>query len=445
VTRILIKRLKEVGVEYLLVGMKNNFEYVLSINSIERSKVESLTLGNIDIWGNAHDVDFSDYWTPPRHSNLPGFPFQYEELSKETEILNRLLNIKSNLMKSGKASQEEYFFRKHIHIRGGRKIFKNIAPLTEDAMTRSIDDSLDISKTSTNEILISFIDTNGQLLEIKADYLLIASGGLGNLVRVHQILNKLGNSKSSNLGVGYSNHPKFISHEIEFKKFKKIKNTKRIFRIKNIWESFNVFDSEDYLHPEGRSPRVSHRFWPAIRPLRTRILANPSYVASILMERILLKIGYCRRFQVMTYLEMPQIRESTLSYNPNQDTLKFLDHQAPANLALEAHFASRLHVVTEYFKKSSETLTVVQKTKDLSEVLLHDSHHYMGTTRMSLHANDGVVNEWGELHEFRGVYCIGTSTLPVSATNHPTYLAILLGLRSVEKIIDEIQKEKSGE
>jgi hypothetical protein len=273
---------------------------------------------------------------------------------------------------------------------------------------------------------------------------LLASGGLGNLVRVHHIFNDLETLKHSNLGVGYSNHPKCVTHEIEYKKYRRIKRINGVSRLNFGWEKFQVFDTGDSLHGEGRSPRVSVRFWPQSRRIDPKFLKNPVEIASFTLEKILFKLGYCKHFQLMTYFELPQMRESTLNCIQASGTTKFLHHKGHRDSGLEEYFELRLDAITKHFQESIDICSVVKKANNLSDVITHDSHHYMGMTRMSRYPDDGVVNEWGEIHGIERIYCCGTSTLPVSSINHPTYLAILLGLRSIEKIVKEINRGRSS-
>ena len=437
VARMLSRRLQEHGIDYMLVGIHEEIDFIVSNEISQPAKVTSFVQGNIDAWGNAHDLDFNEYWDPPRHSNLPGFPFPFEELKGEAETLNQYLRI--NRTASGKTiDPPDLFFRRHTHIRGKAITFKRMSPMGTSHVATAIEESIEISTSSTQGVLLRFISDEGASHEIRSRYLLLAAGGLGNLVRVHYIFDKLGALANSNLGVGYSNHPKCITHEIKYKKYRQIRRINGISRSNFGWEKFQVFDSGDLMHSEGRPPRVSVRFWPKIQQIDAKTLRNPLGTTLLILEKILFKLGYCKRFQLMTYFELPQMRESELRFIQASGTTKFLNNKIHQDSGLKEYFELRLHAITEHFQESTDICSVVINPVNLSEVLTYDSHHYMGTTRMSRSPDDGVVNEWGEIHGVKGIYCCGTSTLPVSSINHPTYLAILLGLRSIEKIVKKI-------
>lgn len=59
---------------------------------------------------------------------------------------------------------------------------------------------------------------------------------------------------------------------------------------------------------------------------------------------------------------------------------------------------------------------------------------------MALDGNSGAVDCWGELFGLPGIYCVGTSVLPVSAVNHPTYLALALGLKTIDRVNVSLKK-----
>ena len=66
----------------------------------------------------------------------------------------------------------------------------------------------------------------------------------------------------------------------------------------------------------------------------------------------------------------------------------------------------------------------------------------MSTTRMSTNSNTGIVDKWGQVHGIPNVFCVGTSVLPVSAMNHPTYIAAALSIRTISRLAQYVSESK---
>lgn len=63
-----------------------------------------------------------------------------------------------------------------------------------------------------------------------------------------------------------------------------------------------------------------------------------------------------------------------------------------------------------------------------------DGFHQTGTTRMSQHPNDGVVDRDCRVHGLENLYIAGGSVLPTSGQANPTLPAVMLGLRLADHL-----------
>jgi choline dehydrogenase-like flavoprotein len=63
-----------------------------------------------------------------------------------------------------------------------------------------------------------------------------------------------------------------------------------------------------------------------------------------------------------------------------------------------------------------------------------NTSHFMGGTRMSSSPNDGVVNEYGRVHGMDNLWIAGGSVFPTAGVSMVTYTAVLLALRTAQRI-----------
>lgn len=63
-----------------------------------------------------------------------------------------------------------------------------------------------------------------------------------------------------------------------------------------------------------------------------------------------------------------------------------------------------------------------------------NTSHFMGGTRMSSSPSDGVVNEYGRVHGMDNLWIAGGSVFPTAGVSMVTYTAVLLALRTAQRI-----------
>ena len=67
-----------------------------------------------------------------------------------------------------------------------------------------------------------------------------------------------------------------------------------------------------------------------------------------------------------------------------------------------------------------------------------DVAHHMGTTRMSDHPGDGVVNADCQVHGIRGLYVAGSSVFPTGGHANPTQMIVALAIRLSDTLRQEL-------
>ena len=73
----------------------------------------------------------------------------------------------------------------------------------------------------------------------------------------------------------------------------------------------------------------------------------------------------------------------------------------------------------------------------VSDEILH-SNHQLGTTRMSKHPRDGVVDENCKVHGIDNLYIAGGSVLPTVSWANPTVTVLALTLRLARHLVDKL-------
>ena len=74
------------------------------------------------------------------------------------------------------------------------------------------------------------------------------------------------------------------------------------------------------------------------------------------------------------------------------------------------------------------------------DYLQHDRSHHMGSTRMSVNPNDGVVNEHCQIHGVHNLFVAGSSVFPTSGIANPTLTIIALAFRMGDYLDNKLRK-----
>jgi choline dehydrogenase-like flavoprotein/nucleoside-diphosphate-sugar epimerase len=84
------------------------------------------------------------------------------------------------------------------------------------------------------------------------------------------------------------------------------------------------------------------------------------------------------------------------------------------------------------------------RTRNLADAPLIDVAHPTGTTRMSSHARDGVVDLDCKVHGVNGLYAVGSSVFPTAGHANPTLMLVALALRLGDHLKRELVTPRSA-
>ena len=90
----------------------------------------------------------------------------------------------------------------------------------------------------------------------------------------------------------------------------------------------------------------------------------------------------------------------------------------------------------------NDNLSEINKV-DLSKIIedlesrktVNTHAHKFGGAKMGINPSSGLVNQYGELFELRGLFATGTSVFPTSGQANPTLTNVALALRTSNHII----------
>jgi len=68
------------------------------------------------------------------------------------------------------------------------------------------------------------------------------------------------------------------------------------------------------------------------------------------------------------------------------------------------------------------------------------STHNLGTCRMSVKAQDGVCNKWGQTHDIKNLFISDGSQFTSSSAENPTLTIVTLAIRQAEHLAEELKK-----
>lgn len=361
-------------------------------------------------WGNQHDTNiYRNFSSLNALSNLPGFPFSIEFLKNELCLFESAGWPKPLIQEESKDSLIG-FKRNFIVKLKSEKIQNRLRFNIKDDIIRFNTIELK-SKNNAGKYIISL---DGKL--ISCSKIIFATGGLSNTYFANEVKKHFyPNLKLDMIGRGFTNHPKAQVLEIEFKNF--VRYMSIFFGYKKIFSWYKIY-------PQGM---FSFRLFP-IFSYNNRVL--------LFLESMIIKIGYGRKFLVMTYAEYPQCHNNSLKpIYKNGFFTGFKYSLKDSDNSFQKFFRASTKDAIEECKKISEVKS--HKIYDLKLGKINeDQFHYFGTTRMGTNSSNSVVNKYGRVHDTKGIYFIGTSVLPVSRSEHPTYIAMLLSAKTASKLID---------
>jgi hypothetical protein len=361
-------------------------------------------------WGNQHDTNiYRNFSFLNTLGSLPGFPFNIEFLKNGLHLFDSVGWPKPLIQDKSKESL--LGFRRNFIVKlKSEKIQKKLRFNIKDDVIKFNTIQLK-SKNRAGKYIISL---DGKL--ISCSKIIFATGGLSNTYFANEVTRHFyPNLKLDMIGKGYTNHPKAQLLEIEFKNF--VRYMRVFFGYKKIFSWYRIY-------PEGM---FSFRLFP-IFSYKNKVL--------LFMESIFIKFGYGRKFVVMAYMEYPQCRNNSLKpIYKNGYLIGFKYSLKNSDKSFQKFLRASTKEAIEVCKKISRLKSHKVYDFNLSKIK-DDQFHYFGTTRMGSNSSNSVVNKYGKMHHTKGIYFIGTSVLPISRSEHPTYIAMLLSAKTAFKLID---------
>jgi hypothetical protein len=370
-------------------------------------------------WGNQHDTNIErNFINNSSISDLPGFTISAESL--------RPLVQKLQVMGWPKAKRRKQTSKKNIGSFHYAHISKVKSKFMLNRLNRKVaskiqlfSDLVLIKKEKTARGSTYVISVDG--VEIVCTNLVFATGGISNVYYANKSLKCYYPEivyRHKMIGKGYSNHPKAIIGKVEFKRY---------IKFMNFYLNQNQIFSWYQMCEQGL---YSFRFHPLITEL-------PLPLA--FLERFAIRVGFGKRFHIMAYAEYPQMRNNRISMQETREVVILRSEIKAGKREFVDKFQEFTHKVLSELERDLRTLSTVSffehdKRGALLKELFRDQYHYFGGTRMGNSFSNSVVDDCGKMHGTSGIYFIGTSVLPVSRPEHPTYIAMALALRAAESI-----------
>ncbi len=430
----------------MLVVEAKQTKYMSSVGEFYPSEdISSGLFGKSMLWGNGHDTNLEYFLHQPNSSSFPDDFLDSAQLKSASAILPKFGWPSQN-----NCAKKFSRLSKDLSTRGFL-----INEIKKGKFQKPID-----TKISNNDIIyalskhIRFIGTkkSGKITainindghvnkEIYADFLILSAGGLGNVVLLTKVFADLNIPPNSlPIGIGYSNHPKFVTHSLHFKKRIYLGNTRSILKK---WKPFEVADlirfDSSLKDSDNRNLRVSLRFRSVNYSMGLENI-KPFESFHKYLDKILVKLGWTRSVDVMCYFEMPQKKSNYIKFIYKNEAVPVLRVEHKFSESEKIYIKKCVGHIGSAFKSIKYISKVQTNRLDFKQLENMDSSHYLGTTRMASSSNFGVTNFNSLVYGTKNIYCAGTSVIPISYPNHPTWMAAVLSVIMCNSIIHKGKK-----
>lgn len=378
--------------------------------------------GNSKLWGSQHEGLGNKVESKPVFSDLPGFPFDLNELNK----------FDKELLRQGwpKLTSQRLFYSNilkvlHHNVYWKGKSLQPLPKFLNSKIDFIVADFQRIDFNINKDFKVESIKVDQT--KFSADIFCLAAGGLSNVA----LLQKLKEGASSQeifhlnmLGAGYSNHPKSTFAIIKFDRPKYFGFAPKF----NTFKRMNNWDLCDDS-PEPRPLRVSTRLWP--------IYDNSNWKRAI-ASRLLRVFGYYTKARWVVYVELPQISQNFVRFEKQQKNELYFYFNYHFPMEMEDYLQSKLDQIVERVSRNPKVTIMEREQVSLRKMISQDANHHFGGTRMAANPENGVVDSYLKCFGISNLYILGTSTLPVSSFLHPTLLSAALALRAAEQITNNV-------
>lgn len=385
---------------------------------IDKDSNSGGVFGNSIYWGSQHEGLDPTCCEIPQFSDLAGFPFNLEELIRfESELVSQgwpnLTQRSPSKNRLFEPLRKSKFWKAHHST----------------TLPREIKEGVEIVLTKFDEIRFHFdselkldsIYLDGEI--ISADCFVLALGGLGNVAILQSAarnLNDLTLSGFKMLGKGYANHPKAKILRLNFHNYVRLQKI-------NFSKKYQELNNFDLLKPSdfARPLRISARLWPEFS--QSRILGT-------YFSRLLGKFGFYKSASVVVYFELPQLSSNSIKFLEKVDSKSTYSFRYNFPVQIHQYYLERLDELASIFAQNFRVKRVEKFIIDINEIIGLDANHHFGGTRMARSPEEGFVDQYGRSFFCPNLFVVGTSTLPVSSSLHPTLLCAALSLRTAQEI-----------
>lgn len=272
---------------------------------------------------------------------------------------------------------------------------------------------------------VNFLNVNSILIDqtqFHYDYLIFASGGISNVYFLSEFRKHLApryEFLKNSIGMGYTNHIRTKILTIKFKKWVRLRPPFWRFKSKKLINCFDYLPAETDL----TKSRISIRLW--------------AVASKFPFHKVLQELGFYKQAEVVSYIELPQIRSNFVKFNRRNHNTLIFDFQYNFKKKVVSMISSRVHEISQLVSEDTAVEEVQLANYHLDSLLTMDSYHHFGGTRMGEDAVDSTVNTFGLVHGTSNIYVAGTSVLSRSFADHPTWVSSIFAIRSCLQILDK--------
>ncbi|MGB7415941.1 MAG: GMC family oxidoreductase [Thermosynechococcaceae cyanobacterium] len=143
--------------------------------------------------------------------------------------------------------------------------------------------------------------------------------------------------------------------------------------------------------------------------------------------------------QIKSYLEQVPRWESRVTLSPQTDKLGL--NQLQLNWKIGHQEIQDLHRFLGILKQSfkAQGIGEIKNVAPDHDPPFFNAFHHLGTTRMSHHPRDGVVDRNCQVHGIQNLFIAGTSVFPTGGYVNPTLPAVALALRLANHLQNRVQ------
>ena len=439
------KILKSAGLNVCIIVESAEVQYKSVNFNLKNYKKASGLYGKATLWGNGHDTNLNSYLNLPNTSTFPNENLDSNKLKAAAKKLEKLgwPSSENIIVKKSRLSQElcKYGFVINEIKRG-----KILTPIDSKIDNRDIiyanSHQINYLKNKgSRKIKTLNIQSEDSNMIIYTNFLILSAGGFGNLVLLKKILSELNSGLQIEvIGKGYSNHPKMITHTLYFKKRIYFGNARYLLKK---WKPFEVADfvknDLNNLEVFDRNLRISLRYW----PIRSKINSHKNSIFKriyFFYDKVMLKAGWALSLDVMSYFEMPQKKSNYVDLKKHGQSEIELTINHKFSLNEKMYIEKSINMISNIFNLIPFVKEVNTKLINFENLENMDSSHHFGTTRMSAEKDFGVTDLESLVYGTENIYCSGTSVLPISSPNHPTWLAAIFSVIMCESITEKSKK-----